>query len=420
MAMTQREDGEPTEPTSRDTPEQAEFRDEVRAFLVANATPRGEASPWAVTMHRSQDTARRAFEAGRAWQRTLSEHRLAGLTYPVELGGRGGSAWHERVYNEEARGYDASSGFVSATIAMLGPTLMQHASDAQKAEYVPRLLSGEYAFCQLFSEPGAGSDLAGLACRAVRDGDEFVVTGQKVWNSAAQFCNWGMLLVRTNPDVPKHRGITFLLVDMATPGIEARPLVQATGASEFNEVFLNDVRVPVANAIGEVDGGWVPARTVLSNESAFIGGGSTAAGSRFERLLSLADRHGSRGDADIRQRLADSFIRERIVGVMGERIMAAVRQRQAPPVDPAALKLFTTESRVRSGNLAMAIRGPAGPTGDDEVAIWTQMELLGRYSISIGGGTDEVQKNNLAERALGLPREPRTDHEMPWKDVPRS
>jgi alkylation response protein AidB-like acyl-CoA dehydrogenase len=400
--------------------EVAAFREEARGFLEANARPRREVSPWAVTMHRSQGAARQAFETGRAWQRTLFDNKLAGLTYPVALGGRGGTAWHERVFNEEASRFDVSSGFVSATIAMLGPTLMKHGTEEQQAFYLPRLLSAEYAFCQLFSEPGAGSDLAGLACRAVRDGDEFVVTGQKVWNSAAQFCNWGMLLVRTNPDVPKHRGITFLLVDMASPGIEARPLVQATGASEFNEVFLHEVRVPVANVIGEIDGGWAPARTVLSNESAFIGGGSTAIGSRYVRLVELAERHGRLGDPAVRQGLADYYSRERIVAVMGERIMAAVRRREAPPVDPAALKLFTTESRVRSGNLAMAIAGPAGVTGDDEIATWVQMELLGRFSISIGGGTSEVQRNNLAERALGLPREPRTDHELPWKDVPRS
>lgn len=411
---------EPTELGPGESPEQAAFRAEARAFLTAHARPRQAASPWAVTMHRDRDAARAAFDRGRAWQGTMFAHRFAGLTYPVELGGRGGRAWHERIFQEESEDFDVGSGFISSTIAMLGPTLMQHATDAQRAHYVPRLLSGEYAFCQLFSEPGAGSDLAGLACRAVRDGDEFVVTGQKVWNSAAQFCNWGMLLVRTDPDQPKHRGITFLLVDMATPGIETRPLVQATGAAEFNEVFLHEVRVPVANVVGEIDGGWGPARTVLSNESAFIGGGSKAVGGRFPRLLDLAELHGRRADPAIRQRLADAYIRERVIAAMAERIMTAVRQRQAPPVDPSALKLFTTESRVRSGDLAVAIRGAAGTAGDDEIAVWTQAELLGRYSVSIGGGTTEVQKNNLAERALGLPREPRTDHQLPWKDVPRS
>ena len=192
-----------------DTAEQAEFRAEVRAFLAANAQPKRETSPWTLMFHRSAADAHAAFERGRAWQGTLFANRLAGMTYPVELGGRGGAPWHERIYSEEAANYDVSSRFVAATIAMLGPALMKHASAEQQAHYMPGLLSGEYAFCQLFSEPGAGSDLAGLATRAVRDGDEFVVTGQKVWNSAAQFCNWGMILVRTDPDLPKHRGITF-------------------------------------------------------------------------------------------------------------------------------------------------------------------------------------------------------------------
>ncbi len=406
--------------TTVDTPEQAEFRAEVQAFLAANAELRKPVSRWTTLTHTDAASAQAWFDRTRAWQRTRFDHRMAGLTYPVELGGRGGTAWHERIFNEEAVRYDVSSGFVSATIAMLGPTLMKHATPDQQAHYVPRLLSGEYAFCQLFSEPGAGSDLAGLACRAVRDGDEFVVTGQKVWNSAAQFCDWGMLLVRTDPEAPKHRGITFILVDMASPGIEVRPLVQANGASEFNEVFLHEVRVPVANVIGEIDGGWVPARTVLSNEAAFIGGGSTAAGSKSANLIELARIHGRTGDPVVRQELADAVIRERIIGAMGERIMAAVRRREVPPIDPAALKLFACESRVRTGNLAVAIAGPAGLVGGDEVANWVQTEVVGRYTISIGGGTNEVQKNNLAERALGLPREPRNDHEIPWRDVPRN
>ena len=295
---------------------------------------------------------------------------------------------------------------------------MKHGTDEQKAHYVPRLLSGEYAFCQLFSEPGAGSDLAGLACRAERDGDEFVVTGQKVWNSAAQFCNWGMLLVRTDPDAPKHRGITFLLVDMTSPGIEVRPLVQPTGASEFNEVFLADVRVPVANVLGEINGGWAPARTVMSNESAFIG--SAGSGGSYGRLVMLAERFAKTDEPAVRHGLADLYTREWVLRVMGDRIMSAIRRRVAPPVDPSILKLFIAQNRVASGNLAMEIAGAAGVAGDDEVAGWIQTELLNRFSVSIGGGTNEVQRNNLAERALGLPKEIRNDHELAWKDIPRS
>lgn len=399
--------------------EQAEFRAKVRSFLAANARPRQEVSPWTLPIHRSAVEARDAFEAGRAWQRTLFDHRLAGLTYPVELGGGGGTSWHERIYGEESARYDVSSRFVAATISMLGPALMKHATPEQKAHYVPRLLSAEYAFCQLFSEPGAGSDLAGLACRAVRDGDEFVVTGQKVWNSAAQFCNWGMLLVRTDPDAPKHRGITFLLIDMASPGIEVRPLVQPTGGSEFNEVFLTEVRVPVANVIGEIDGGWAPARTVLSNESAFIGGASGNL-SAVGKLRLLAERFDRADDPVVRQGLAATYADERVLRLLGERIMSAVRRREVPPVDASILKLAVARNRVRTGDLAARIAGFGAMASDDEISQWVQFEVMGRFAISIGGGTNEVQKNNLAERALGLPKELRDNHSIAWKDIPRN
>jgi alkylation response protein AidB-like acyl-CoA dehydrogenase len=403
---------------STDTPEQAEFRAEVRAFLAANAKPAQEASPFAVNVHTSEDEAREAFEEGRRWQKTLFDHHLAGLTYPTEYGGRGGEPWMETIYREEAAHYDVSSGFIAATMAMLGPTLMKHATEEQKSHHLPRLLSGEHAFCQLFSEPGAGSDLAGLACRAVRDGDEFVVTGQKVWNSAAQFCNWGMLLTRTDPDAPKHKGITFLLVDMTSPGIEVRPLVQPTRASHFNEVFLSEVRVPVANVVGEIGGGWAPARTVLSNESAFIGGGN--GGSTYERLVLLAGQFGLTDDAVVRQDLATAYTRERVLSFMSERILTAVRRRELPPMDPSIMKLYIAETKVRTGNLAMRMGGAAAQAGDSEETAWMQFEVLNRFGISIGGGTNEVQRNNLAERALGLPKEPGYDKTTPWKDIPRS
>jgi alkylation response protein AidB-like acyl-CoA dehydrogenase len=407
----------PIEGMSVDDPEQATFRAEVRTFLAANAKPKQDKGPWAVTFHTDAEEARAEFEEGRAWQRTRYEHGMAGFTYPREYGGRGGEAWMERIYNEEALHYGSSSGFVNATIAMLGPTLMAFGTEEQKRTLVPRLLSAEDAWCQLFSEPGAGSDLASLACRAVRDGDEFVVNGQKVWNSAAQWCDHGFLLVRTNPDVPKHRGITMLLIDMRWPGVEARPLVQATGAAHFNEVFLEDVRVPVANVLGEIDGGWAAARTVLGNEAALIGGGGQRT---YPTLLLLAQTFGRTGDPTVRQALADAYARERLVGLMGERIMNAVRRREPPPIDPSILKLYVTESKVRTGNAAAAIAGASSMLADDDVTRWISSEVVSRYGISIGGGTTEVQKNNLAERALGLPREPTNDRETPWSGLLRS
>ena len=404
---------------SEDTAEQAAFRAEAREFLRSHLPPRRDANPWALNFTSDEGEARAHFESGRAWQRLLFDNGFAGLTYPPEYGGRGGEAWHERIFREELAMVEAPTAFISATIAMLGPTLMRHGSDEQRREYVPRLLSGDDAWCQLFSEPGAGSDLAGLACRADRDGDQFIVNGQKVWNSAAQFCNRGMLLVRTDPDVPKHHGITFLLVDMDSPGIDVRPLVQATGSAHFNEVFLSDVAVPVARVLGEIDEGWAPARTVLSNESAFIGGGG-GGGNINEKLVMLARGFGVVDDPTIRQELARHYTRERLLAIMGEQILAAVRQRKAPPMDPSILKLFVAENRVLSGNLAMAMAGPASLVTTDERSAWMQAELVGRYGISIGGGTNEVQRNNLAERALGLPREPSVDREVAWREIRRS
>ena len=400
-----------------DSAEQAEFRARARAWHDRHATVRSGDDLWSIPLYLDDDRAEEYFERGRAWQRTLFEHGWAGLAWPSEHCGGGGEPWQARVFAEVAAGYEESPGFVGATIAMLGPTLLRHGSDEQKRRFVPGLLSGELAFCQLFSEPGAGSDLAALGMRAVRDGDEFAVTGQKVWNSQAQFCDWGFLLVRTDPDAPKHRGITFLLVDMATPGIEARPLVQMNGSSHFNEVFFTDVRIPAANVVGEVDGGWGPARTVLLNESAFIGDRKGA--SVMPSLTELARRHRRLGDPLVRQRLADMWARERMQRWMGAAVQDAVRRGQAPPVDPGLMKLFAAESKRRSGGLAAALGGLAVMADSGDAARWARHELMGRFAVSIGGGTDEVMRNNLGERALGLPREPRVDRDLPWRDIPR-
>jgi alkylation response protein AidB-like acyl-CoA dehydrogenase len=400
-----------------DTPEQAKFRAEVRAFLAANAKPKADTGPWALNLVTTEEQGRHEFEEGRTWQRTRYQHGMAGFTYPKEYGGQSGEPWQERIYQEESFAYGSSSGFVAATIAMLGPALMGFGTEEQKRTLLPRLLSGDDAWCQLFSEPGAGSDLASLACRAVRDGDEFVINGQKVWNSAAQVCDYGFLLVRTNPDVPKHRGIPFLLVDMRSPGIEVRPLVQATGSAHFNEVFLSDVRVPVTNVLGEIDGGWAVARTVLSNESALIGGGGNRA---FANLLLLAQTFERTDDPIVRQGLADAYAREQMLRLLGDRILTAVRRREKPPIDPSILKLYATYSKIRSGDLAAEIAGAHAMLASDDISRWVGVEVIGRYGISIGGGTTEVQLNNLAERSLGLPKEPSDHRDKPWSALLRS
>lgn len=400
---------------SAETPE--EFRARVSAWYEENATPHRETDPWATNIQTDPDEAAKHFQASRQWQATLAAAGLMGLAWPAEYGGGGGPGWMTRIEREISRQYEEFTGFAGATTAMLGPALLRHGTEEQKQTFLPALLSAELTFCQLFSEPGAGSDLASLATRAIRDGDEFVLNGQKVWNSAAQFCDWAFILVRTDPEAPKHRGITFLLLDMSSPGIEVRPLVQINRATHFNEVFLSDVRVPVANVVGEIDEGWTVARTVLANEAAFIGSGPKSPASA--NIRTMAEAGGDNQRPVIRQALADLISRERVAGWMGEQIQAAIRRGEMPPMDPGLLKLMAADVRVRSGALAMQLRGAAGIAGEDRQTHWSQSELMGRFSISIGGGTNEVLRNNLGERALGLPREPGFSKDQPWKDIPR-
>ena len=396
--------------------EQAAFRAEVRAWYEANATRKTPDDPWATTVHADPAVAAAHFENSRAWVGKLFAAGYSGIAWPAEYGGGGGESWMTRIEREISADYEEFTGFPGATIAMLGPTLLRHGTEEQKKEFIPKLLSAELTFCQLFSEPGAGSDLASLGAKAVRDGDEFVVNGQKVWNSSAQYTDWGFLLVRTDPDAPKHKGITFLLVDMSTPGIEVRPLVQINRSAHFNEVFLNDVRIPVANVVGEINEGWSPARTVLSNESAFIAGNRIPTGLKLQKL---ARSRGRTDDPVIRQGLAAYITRERIAGWMGEQVQSSIRRGEMPPMDPGLLKLLASNNKRLAGDLAMEILGAAGQADDRPEIHWAQMELMGRYGISIGGGTDQVLKNNIGERSLRLPREPGYDKNQAWRDIPK-
>ena len=243
-----------------DTPEEAAFRAEARAWLESKATPRTGAEG------RSMDKPDHV-ERCKAWQRTLYEGGWAGITWPKEYGGRGGTSMQQIIFNQEQARFDVSVGIFAVAIGMVGPTLIAHATDQQKKRYLDPMLRGGEVWCQLFSEPGAGSDLAGLGTRAIADGDTFVVNGQKVWTSGAHYSDVGILLARTDPDQPKHRGITYFLVDMRTPGIEVRPLRQINGVAHFNEVFLTDVRVPRENIVGEINGGWGVAQTTMAGAS---------------------------------------------------------------------------------------------------------------------------------------------------------
>jgi acyl-CoA dehydrogenase len=372
-------------------PEDREFRSEARAWLEANAPRR----------HPRTDE-REHFDRCRAWQRMLFDAGWAGIAWPKTFGGRGGTRWQAIVFAQEQTRVGATSGFLASTIGMVGPLLMEYGTKAQQQRFLRPLLRGDEAWCQLFSEPSAGSDLASLTTRADRDGDDFVVNGQKVWTSNAHYCDWAILLARTNPDAPKHRGITFFLVDLRTPGIDICPLRQITGTAHFNEVFLTDVRIPVENVVGAVDAGWAPARAVLAHEATVIGTGGTD--DDANALIALARDLNLDSQPVVRQRLAHAVIRERVLRYMQDRVLASVRDERQAPVDGSVLKVFWSEARAERAEIGVGLLGAAGALE----GAWPT-HLLNRFWATIGGGTSEVHRTMIGERVLGLPPEPRTN-----------
>jgi alkylation response protein AidB-like acyl-CoA dehydrogenase len=282
------------------------------------------------------------------------------------------------------------------------------------------MLRGDEFWCQLFSEPGAGSDLASLSTRARRDGDQFVVTGQKVWTSYAHFADFGLLLARTNIDVPKHRGITYLIVDMHAPGITVRPLHQMTGHSEFNEVFFDDVLVPAASVIGHVDQGWMVAHATLAHERSYLGARLAGEG-RFDPMSKLAHLCRRTGEPSVRQSLAACYTREQILRFLNFRTQTAISRGAAPGPEAAVAKLAVSDHSVRTAADALSLLGARGMLAEMGVAgdSSPQAQFVGSLGIKIGGGTDNMQKKAIAERVLGLPREDDPERSLPWSEAMR-
>src|SRR5215469_8282200 len=302
-----------------DSPEEAAFRDEVRAWLESHAESRSNESLGTRSKWRDPSPEAQAAHvaACRLWQATLAEGGWAGITWPREYGGRGGTSMQQVIFNQEQAKFEVSTGALTVGLAMVGPTLTTWGTDEQKSRHLDPMLRGVDLWCQLFSEPGAGSDLAGLLCRAERDGEDWIINGQKVWTSMAQHSQWAILLARTNPSVAKHRGITYFLLDMTTPGIDIRPLRQIDGVAHFNEVFLTDVRIPESQIVGEVDGGWRVAHTTLQSERVAIGSGD---GLRFDDLRTLVTQSDSGRAARFRQDVAAAFTRYEILRFLGYRV----------------------------------------------------------------------------------------------------
>ena len=396
-----------------DTESEAAFRAEARAWLEQHAVPKGHPDDFSVGAFGDLDEDTYVARV-RQWQKTLHDGGYAALTWPVAAGGGGHPPIHQAIFNQEQSRFGVTTGPFVIAIGMVGPTLLRHGTPEQQARFLPPMLAGEELWCQLFSEPGAGSDLASLATRAVRDGDEFVVTGQKVWTSAVARAQWGILLARTDPDVPKRAGITYLVVDMSTPGIDARPLRQMTGDAHFAEVFLDEVRVPVANVVGEIGGGWTPAKTTLTAERGAIAGGST--GVDAAALIELARTEGRATDPLVRQALARLHVSQELLRFLRYRTLTALSQGRRPGPEASIMKLAYAHHLSALTSTALDVQGPLATLDGDVLparGMWSK-RFLHSPSLHLAGGSDEIQRNIVGERVLGLPPEPSVDRDVPF------
>jgi alkylation response protein AidB-like acyl-CoA dehydrogenase len=344
-------------------------------------------------------------EALRSWQRALHAGGWAGIHWPVELGGRGASPSETAAYHEEMARADAPDLLGRVGLTLVGPTLMVHGTDEQRARWLPRILTAEDVWCQLFSEPGAGSDLTGLSTKAERRGDLYVVTGQKVWSSYATFASWGIALVRTDPSARPSRGISMLAIPMGADGVEVRPIQQITGEREFNEVFLDGVEVPTEHVIGGENEGWSVANTTLGNErgGSFIWKEQVRHERAVDQLWSACAATGRLADPLVRQRLAGCRTDAALFRLHNARTLATLARGELIGAEASLVKLFWAEASQRLYETAVDVLGPANQLADGD---WVRGLLTTRAN-SIQGGTSEIQRTIIGERLLGLPREPR-------------
>ncbi len=392
------------------TPEQQFFRDEVRAWLRQNLP-----KEWTSRVLSGPDVPRvEAYNFLRQWQKKLYETGFIGLTWPKEYGGRGVTFMEELILHEEMALAKAPPILNILGVGMAGPTIIAYGTEEQKKRYLSKILSCDEIWCQGYSEPNAGSDLASLETRAVRDGDSFIVNGQKVWTSLAQDADWMMLLARTDPDAPKHKGITYFLLDMHSPGVSVRPLRQITGDAEFNEVFFENVRVPAENVLGGVNNGWQVGITTLMYERLALGFGlQVRLRIALDALVGLAKRTKRNGDVAtrdpvVRQKLAQLWIDTEVFKYTGARAITKLLKGEMPGAEASSGKIWWCETHERLQDLAMELEGPyhqltAGSAWAIDRALWQYTFLRSRAN-SIEGGTTEIQKNIIGERVLGLPK----------------
>jgi len=398
-----------------------EFVAAARSFLDANAVRKpsvaaefvwGEGDDFVgIVEEGDPETELAQLAAAREWAAKRFDAGFGWIDGPVELGGRGLASDYVRAYRSLESTYELpDQSIFTIGLGMVAPTIAAHATPDIAAKYLQPLQRGDLIACQLFSEPGAGSDLAALATRAERDGDGWIVNGQKVWTSNAHHAGLGEIICRTDPDAPKHAGMTAFLVDMSAPGVEVRPLRQMTGGAGFNEVFFTDVRIPDSHRLGEVGQGWGVAMTTLMNERASIGSGMGLGRGPgpFERIIALTREMGRADDPIIRDRLAQLYIQHKVIGFTGKRALAAVQAGKLPGPEMSILKLAGTLQLLDTADFAAQVLGPklCADVGEWGTFAWTKL-VCGAPGGRLGGGTDEILRNIIGERVLGLPREPK-------------
>jgi alkylation response protein AidB-like acyl-CoA dehydrogenase len=414
-------------------PDVMTFRMECREWLAARLEPRPPETsagrlPWgagsddvSVFHDLSFEAERDLLQRAMKWQQAKCDAGYGAISWPLESGGAGLPVEYEDAFIEEEAAFTTPTQHetFSVTVRLVAPTINLLGTDRLRERFVRRFVRADDLCCQLFSEPSAGSDLASLGTRAVRDGDEWVINGQKVWSSGARFSAWGELIARTDPAVPKHAGLTAFIIPMDLPGLEVRPIRQMSGGSSFNEMFFTDVRVPDELRLGDVGAGWKVALTTLGFERGGGGTGRTVGGS-WQQVAMLARWLDRTGDPVVRQQVADLYINRRITQLLRERGAARAANGQPPGPEGSIGKLRWTQDLTRTSDVVSHLLGPrlTADSGEWGTYAWAT-HVLGAPGYRIAGGSDEIQRNIIGERVLGLPPEPRPDRGLAWRDIPR-
>lgn len=403
-----------------DTPEEAKFRAEAKEWLAANATPKSEGG----VPKRRYETGAEEMKWAKEWQAKKADAGYAAITWPKELGGLGGTPMQSVIYNQEEAAYEVPPGVFGIGLGMCIPTVMKHGSQELNDRYVQKALRGEEIWCQLFSEPAGGSDVAGLRTKAEKQGDKWIINGQKVWTTGAHFCDYGLLIARTDANVPKHKGITAFIVDMKHPGVEVRPIKQASGDAGFNEVFFTDVEINDDHRLDEVGNGWKVSLTTLMNERLSIGGGG--GGPSITDMIELAKNielefGPAIQDGLVRDKIADWYIQGQGLTYTRYRALTALSKGAIPGPENSIGKVVGAKRMQDMAAFGMDLLDMAGGSlGGDQAETIEKFQniYLASPGLRIAGGTDEILRNIIAERVLGLPGDIRVDKEVAFKDLP--